>query len=124
MDLPAPGLGRGREGTCPGGSGSHQAPPQFCVTVRGCGWGGFVPTCPHCHLPKAHHLFELLKLQRIFVTRFGELVGAVSRVEVRGGDKGVTMEGGDGDKEGTGPQPTSSVPLQLRRAIEELANPK
>ncbi|GAB0198698.1 chloride channel protein ClC-Kb-like [Grus japonensis] len=42
---------------------------------------------------KAHHLFELLKLQRIFVTRFGELVGAVSRVE-------------------------------LRRAIEELANPK
>ncbi|KAK2521567.1 chloride channel protein ClC-Kb [Columba guinea] len=42
---------------------------------------------------KAHHLFEMLKLQRIFVTRSGELVGAVSRVE-------------------------------LRRAIEELANPK
>ncbi|XP_037236772.1 chloride channel protein ClC-Kb-like isoform X2 [Falco rusticolus] len=48
---------------------------------------------PWTSLHQAHHLFELLKLQRIFVTRFGELVGAVSRVE-------------------------------LRRAIEELANPK
>uniref|UniRef100_A0A8C3KJC4 Chloride channel protein n=1 Tax=Calidris pygmaea TaxID=425635 RepID=A0A8C3KJC4_9CHAR len=60
-------------------------PPPFCVIARGYSRGGFVPTCPLCHLPKAHHLFELLKLQRIFVTRFGELVGAVSRVEVRGG---------------------------------------
>ncbi|XP_055654980.1 chloride channel protein ClC-Kb [Falco peregrinus] len=48
---------------------------------------------PWTSLHQAHHLFELLKLQRIFVTHFGELVGAVSRVE-------------------------------LRRAIEELANPK
>ncbi|XP_062479569.1 chloride channel protein ClC-Kb-like, partial [Pezoporus occidentalis] len=48
---------------------------------------------PWTSLHQAHHLFELLKLQRIFVTRFGELVGAVSRAE-------------------------------LRRAIEELANPK
>ncbi|NXK22995.1 CLCKB protein, partial [Arenaria interpres] len=38
---------------------------------------------PWTSLHQAHHLFELLKLQRIFVTRFGELVGAVSRVEVR-----------------------------------------
>ncbi|KAM6296209.1 chloride channel protein ClC-Kb-like [Aegotheles albertisi] len=48
---------------------------------------------PWTSLHQAHHLFEMLKLQRIFVTRFGELVGAVSRAE-------------------------------LRRAIEELANPK
>ncbi|NWI31668.1 CLCKB protein, partial [Sula dactylatra] len=38
---------------------------------------------PWTSLHQAHHLFELLKLQRIFVTRFGELVGAVSRAEVR-----------------------------------------
>ncbi|NXI36701.1 CLCKB protein, partial [Galbula dea] len=38
---------------------------------------------PWTSLHQAHHLFELLKLQRIFVSRFGELVGAVSRVEVR-----------------------------------------
>ncbi|NWQ94923.1 CLCKB protein, partial [Burhinus bistriatus] len=38
---------------------------------------------PWTSLHQAHHLFELLKLQRIFVTRFGELVGAISRVEVR-----------------------------------------
>lgn len=55
-------------------------------------------------VPKAHHLFELLKLQRIFVTRFGELVGAVSRVEVRGGqggEKEALKRGGhkEGDKE-------------------------
>ncbi|NXV38062.1 CLCKB protein, partial [Rissa tridactyla] len=45
---------------------------------------------PWTSLHQAHHLFELLKLQRIFVTRFGELVGAVSRVEVRagGGERG------------------------------------
>ncbi|KAM9370365.1 chloride channel protein ClC-Kb-like [Phaethornis superciliosus] len=48
---------------------------------------------PWTSLHQAHHLFELLKLQRIFVTRFGELVGTVTRVE-------------------------------LRRAIEELTNPK
>ncbi|XP_064894216.1 chloride channel protein ClC-Kb isoform X1 [Columba livia] len=48
---------------------------------------------PWTSLHQAHHLFEMLKLQRIFVTRSGQLVGAVSRVE-------------------------------LRRAIEELANPK
>uniref|UniRef100_A0A663DZ50 Chloride channel protein n=1 Tax=Aquila chrysaetos chrysaetos TaxID=223781 RepID=A0A663DZ50_AQUCH len=59
----------------------------FLQSHKGRGRGGFVPTHPHCHLPKAHHLFELLKLQRIFVTRFGELVGAVSRVEVRGGGR-------------------------------------
>ncbi|NWS45784.1 CLCKB protein, partial [Probosciger aterrimus] len=38
---------------------------------------------PWTSLHQAHHLFELLKLQRIFVTRSGELVGAVSRAEVR-----------------------------------------
>ncbi|NXX44752.1 CLCKB protein, partial [Tricholaema leucomelas] len=38
---------------------------------------------PWTSLHQAHHLFELLKLQRIFVTRYGELVGAVSRAEVR-----------------------------------------
>uniref|UniRef100_A0A8D0FF38 Chloride channel protein n=1 Tax=Strix occidentalis caurina TaxID=311401 RepID=A0A8D0FF38_STROC len=40
---------------------------------------------PWTSLHQAHHLFELLKLQRVFVTRCGELVGAVSRVEVKGG---------------------------------------
>ncbi|NXV22703.1 CLCKB protein, partial [Cepphus grylle] len=48
---------------------------------------------PWTSLHQAHHLFELLKLQRIFVTRFGELVGAVSRVEVRGG-RGKGGQGG------------------------------
>ncbi|XP_010187623.1 PREDICTED: LOW QUALITY PROTEIN: chloride channel protein ClC-Kb-like, partial [Mesitornis unicolor] len=48
---------------------------------------------PWTSLHQVHHLFELLKLQRIFVTRVGELVGAVSRAE-------------------------------LRKAIEELADPK
>ncbi|XP_066838227.1 chloride channel protein ClC-Kb-like isoform X2 [Anser cygnoides] len=48
---------------------------------------------PWTSLHQAHHLFELLKLQRIFVTRYGQLAGAVTRAE-------------------------------LRRAIEELANPK
>eukprot|EP00075_Anas_platyrhynchos_P009684 XP_027298937.1 chloride channel protein ClC-Kb isoform X3 [Anas platyrhynchos] len=48
---------------------------------------------PWTSLHQAHHLFELLKLQHIFVTRYGQLVGAVTRAE-------------------------------LRRAIEELANPK
>ncbi|NWW62579.1 CLCKB protein, partial [Ifrita kowaldi] len=38
---------------------------------------------PWTSLHQAYHLFQLLKLQRVFVTRFGELVGAVSRVEVR-----------------------------------------
>ncbi|NXB30636.1 CLCKB protein, partial [Eulacestoma nigropectus] len=38
---------------------------------------------PWTSLHQAHHLFQLLKLQRVFVTRSGELVGAVSRVEVR-----------------------------------------
>ncbi|NXJ85129.1 CLCKB protein, partial [Trogon melanurus] len=42
---------------------------------------------PWTSLHQAHHLFELLKLQRIFVTRCGELVGAVSRAEVRRGHK-------------------------------------
>uniref|UniRef100_A0A8C4U8I0 Chloride channel protein n=1 Tax=Falco tinnunculus TaxID=100819 RepID=A0A8C4U8I0_FALTI len=73
------------------GLGTTPCPPVLC---RGEGTqhgrGGFVPMCPCCHLPKAHHLFELLKLQRIFVTRFGELVGAVSRVEVRRGTRGGT----------------------------------
>lgn len=48
---------------------------------------------PWTSLHQAYHLFQMLKLQRVFVTRSGELVGAVSRAE-------------------------------LRRAIEELANPK
>jgi len=39
-----------------------------------------------------------------------------------GGGEGGTRRGGQGG--GTSPSPTSSVPLQLRRAIEELANPK
>lgn len=48
---------------------------------------------PWTSLHQAYHLFQMLKLQRVFVTRSGVLVGAVSRAE-------------------------------LRRAIEELANPK
>ncbi|NXH05198.1 CLCKB protein, partial [Loxia leucoptera] len=36
---------------------------------------------PWTSLHQAHHLFQLLKLQRVFVTRSGELVGAVSRAE-------------------------------------------
>ncbi|XP_058711178.1 chloride channel protein ClC-Kb-like [Poecile atricapillus] len=48
---------------------------------------------PWTSLHQAYHLFQLLKLQRVFVTRSGELVGAVSRTE-------------------------------LRRAIEDLADPK
>ncbi|NXT07931.1 CLCKB protein, partial [Prunella fulvescens] len=39
---------------------------------------------PWTSLHQAYHLFQLLKLQRVFVTRAGELVGAVSRAEVRG----------------------------------------
>uniref|UniRef100_A0A8C3LRG1 Chloride channel protein n=1 Tax=Chrysolophus pictus TaxID=9089 RepID=A0A8C3LRG1_CHRPC len=46
----------------------------------------FVPTHP-CSL-QAHHLFELLKLQCIFVTHYGELVGAVTRTEVPAGTLG------------------------------------
>ncbi|NWV62958.1 CLCKB protein, partial [Malurus elegans] len=42
---------------------------------------------PWTSLHQAYHLFQLLKLQRVFVTRSGELVGAVSRAEVRE-DKG------------------------------------
>ncbi|NXC06412.1 CLCKB protein, partial [Orthonyx spaldingii] len=38
---------------------------------------------PWTSLHQAYHLFQLLKLQRVFVTRSGELVGAVSRAEVR-----------------------------------------
>ncbi|NXA56179.1 CLCKB protein, partial [Nothocercus julius] len=38
---------------------------------------------PWTSLHQTHHLFELLKLQRLFVTRGGELVGAVTRAEVR-----------------------------------------
>ncbi|RLV89734.1 hypothetical protein DV515_00014723, partial [Chloebia gouldiae] len=36
---------------------------------------------PWTSLHQAYHLFQLLKLQRVFVTRSGELVGAVSRAE-------------------------------------------
>ncbi|NXH46164.1 CLCKB protein, partial [Dicaeum eximium] len=45
---------------------------------------------PWTSLHQAYHLFQLLKLQRVFVTRSGELVGAVSRAEVRGenGERG------------------------------------
>uniref|UniRef100_A0A672UUC1 Chloride voltage-gated channel Ka n=1 Tax=Strigops habroptila TaxID=2489341 RepID=A0A672UUC1_STRHB len=121
------GTGGDITGLVPILQGHPLCPPQFCVTLRGRGRGGSVPTCPRCHLPKAHHLFELLRLQRIFVTRFGELVGAVSRAEVRGDGGG--QAGGTGGGQGRGnnvdkPHPTSSAPLQLRRAIEELANPK
>uniref|UniRef100_A0A8C3DMR4 Chloride voltage-gated channel Ka n=1 Tax=Corvus moneduloides TaxID=1196302 RepID=A0A8C3DMR4_CORMO len=145
-------------------------PPQFCVTLRGHGEGGFVPMSL-LSLSQAYHLFQLLKLQRVFVTRSGELVGAVSRAEVRGkkggkggkkgrkggkkgrkgrgkgekggngGEKGKEKGGngrkrgrerrrrkrgekGGGGKVGESPRPTFSVPFQLRRAIEELANPK
>nr|XP_009940096.1 PREDICTED: chloride channel protein ClC-Kb-like [Opisthocomus hoazin] len=55
-----------------------QFSPWTSLHQEGTQQGGFVPTRPRRHLPKAHHLFELLKLQRIFVTRFGELVGAVT----------------------------------------------
>ncbi|NWI04041.1 CLCKB protein, partial [Tichodroma muraria] len=46
---------------------------------------------PWTSLHQAYHLFQLLKLQRVFVTCSGELVGAVSRAEVRGerGEMGV-----------------------------------
>ncbi|XP_063292859.1 chloride channel protein ClC-Kb-like [Pelobates fuscus] len=44
-------------------------------------------------LHEAHHLFELLSLQHVFVTKFGKIVGSVTRNE-------------------------------LRKAIEDLANPK
>ncbi|XP_048182559.1 chloride channel protein ClC-Ka [Corvus hawaiiensis] len=37
---------------------------------------------PWTSLHQAYHLFQLLKLQRVFVTRSGELVGAVSRAEL------------------------------------------
>ncbi|NWV36412.1 CLCKB protein, partial [Grantiella picta] len=46
---------------------------------------------PWTSLHQAYHLFQMLKLQRVFVTSSGELVGAVSRAEVRGkkeGEKG------------------------------------
>ncbi|NWZ87320.1 CLCKB protein, partial [Poecile atricapillus] len=43
---------------------------------------------PWTSLHQAYHLFQLLKLQRVFVTRSGELVGAVSRAEVRGERRG------------------------------------
>ncbi|NWY95136.1 CLCKB protein, partial [Loxia curvirostra] len=42
---------------------------------------------PWTSLHQAHHLFQLLKLQRVFVTRSGELVGAVSRAEVKRGKR-------------------------------------
>ncbi|NWX87023.1 CLCKB protein, partial [Nothoprocta pentlandii] len=38
---------------------------------------------PWTSLHQTHHLFELLKLQQLFVTRGGELVGTVTRAEVR-----------------------------------------
>eukprot|EP00076_Gallus_gallus_P028735 XP_015152516.1 chloride channel protein ClC-Ka isoform X1 [Gallus gallus] len=38
---------------------------------------------PWTSLHQAHHLFELLKLQHIFVTHYGKLVGAVTRTELR-----------------------------------------
>ncbi|NXB82839.1 CLCKB protein, partial [Donacobius atricapilla] len=43
---------------------------------------------PWTSLHQAYHLFQLLKLQRVFVTCSGELVGAVSRAEVRGENGG------------------------------------
>lgn len=46
----------------------------------------FVPTCPPSL--QVHHLFELLKLQHIFVTHYGKLVGAVTRTEVPAGTLG------------------------------------
>ncbi|XP_041275401.1 chloride channel protein ClC-Kb-like isoform X3 [Onychostruthus taczanowskii] len=38
---------------------------------------------PWTSLHQVYHLFQLLKLQRVFVTRSGELVGAVSRAELQ-----------------------------------------
>ncbi|NXQ25700.1 CLCKB protein, partial [Alaudala cheleensis] len=43
---------------------------------------------PWTSLHQAYHLFQLLKLQRVFVTHSGELVGAVSTAEVRGENGG------------------------------------
>ncbi|NXR27721.1 CLCKB protein, partial [Cinclus mexicanus] len=48
---------------------------------------------PWTSLHQAYHLFQLLKLQRVFVTHSGELVGAVSRAEVRGENGGGKGEG-------------------------------
>uniref|UniRef100_A0A8C3V051 Chloride channel protein n=1 Tax=Catharus ustulatus TaxID=91951 RepID=A0A8C3V051_CATUS len=134
VDLLAPGL----EGEmCPG------SPPQMCHAERTLrGW-----LCPHVSLlslSQAYHLFQLLKLQRVFVTRSGELVGAVSRAEVRGenrgkrgkrgewerkrgkgGSGGTRLGGKEKGKWGENPRSTSlPVPFQLRRAIEDVANPK
>uniref|UniRef100_A0A669QPH1 Chloride voltage-gated channel Ka n=1 Tax=Phasianus colchicus TaxID=9054 RepID=A0A669QPH1_PHACC len=75
----------------------------------------FIPTRP-CSL-QAHHLFELLKLQCIFVTHYGELVGAVTRTEVPAGTLGEHGVGAGGHST----HPNFSFLLQLRRAIEELA---
>ncbi|NXA43967.1 CLCKB protein, partial [Eudromia elegans] len=47
---------------------------------------------PWTSLHQTHQLFELLKLQRLFVTRGGELVGAVTRAEVRAA-RGDTQHG-------------------------------
>uniref|UniRef100_A0A8C3UZX0 Chloride channel protein n=1 Tax=Catharus ustulatus TaxID=91951 RepID=A0A8C3UZX0_CATUS len=122
---------------CPG------SPPQMCHAERTLrGW-----LCPHVSLlslSQAYHLFQLLKLQRVFVTRSGELVGAVSRAEVRGenrgkrgkrgewerkrgkgGSGGTRLGGKEKGKWGENPRSTSlPVPFQLRRAIEDVANPK
>uniref|UniRef100_A0A8C3UUB2 Chloride channel protein n=1 Tax=Catharus ustulatus TaxID=91951 RepID=A0A8C3UUB2_CATUS len=119
------------------------SPPQMCHAERTLrGW-----LCPHVSLlslSQAYHLFQLLKLQRVFVTRSGELVGAVSRAEVRGenrgkrgkrgewerkrgkgGSGGTRLGGKEKGKWGENPRSTSlPVPFQLRRAIEDVANPK
>uniref|UniRef100_A0A8C3Y6H8 Chloride channel protein n=1 Tax=Catharus ustulatus TaxID=91951 RepID=A0A8C3Y6H8_CATUS len=126
-----------------GGSLSPWSPPQMCHAERTLrGW-----LCPHVSLlslSQAYHLFQLLKLQRVFVTRSGELVGAVSRAEVRGenrgkrgkrgewerkrgkgGSGGTRLGGKEKGKWGENPRSTSlPVPFQLRRAIEDVANPK
>ncbi|NWH70454.1 CLCKB protein, partial [Piaya cayana] len=66
-----------------------QAPPEEKLAAVGTLGDGcaiepiMLQLSPQISLHQAHHLFELLKLQRIFVTRCGELVGAVSRLEVR-----------------------------------------
>uniref|UniRef100_A0A8C5U6U3 Chloride channel protein n=1 Tax=Malurus cyaneus samueli TaxID=2593467 RepID=A0A8C5U6U3_9PASS len=133
----------GLEGHCPHGAW----PPATVGTLKDdCAIEPIMlQFSPWTSLHQAYHLFQLLKLQRVFVTRSGELVGAVSRAEVRekgkgegegkgrkkGGKERERRKGGRGEKEGrkgrerwVRPHPTSSPSFQLRTAIEELANPK
>uniref|UniRef100_A0A8C5U3P9 Chloride channel protein n=1 Tax=Malurus cyaneus samueli TaxID=2593467 RepID=A0A8C5U3P9_9PASS len=130
----------GLEGHCPHGPATVGTLKDDCAIEP-----IMLQFSPWTSLHQAYHLFQLLKLQRVFVTRSGELVGAVSRAEVRekgkgegegkgrkkGGKERERRKGGRGEKEGrkgrerwVRPHPTSSPSFQLRTAIEELANPK